>query len=630
MASLRVRSSLALFVITAVSATVMRLMNAHFIVGDVASIREGLPIFLATLVVLGAAGAAALWKTVLPLDRTVAAISAGKSVDEAERRAARKIAGRVSAVVIAVTAAGFLLGPIINIAVVAAQGGAADSTAVFLTLALSLAIGGMSALQTTAFIESTLVAAKLKLGISAMRPEDKEISLGARIMVTALACVAFGAVLSGIVGFGFYRRLGADPAAAASGGGKFILEILVVWAFIALWSVSILRTVGRSIALRVSDVDKRIRELTEGGDLTHRVDLSLFDEIGVLGDGINRFIDSLVALLSSVRGASLSVDAAAASLAAGAQSAEDAIRHLENSASRVREAAAKQTEASSSAGEEIAGVAEAARVVADQVSDQAGFVEESSASITEMAANISSVTRLTVKADELSASLKAVSAEGEAAIRDTTAAIRAVDEASASVTEIVKVIQKISAQTNLLAMNAAIEAAHAGAAGAGFAVVADEVRTLAESSAKSAKEIEALVKDMTAKIGGGVRLADTAANAFHRIAAGVTDNDELVRTIAASMEEQQIGASEILSSINALVEATTRIKDLSQEQKDRSERMREAVEGITSSSSLIKAALQDEAGATESLERVIDLIRTETERNKKSVEALKATVARFE
>lgn len=630
MASLRLRASLTLFVVTAVSAVLMRLINAHFIVGNVAATLDAMPIFVVTIVVLGLAGSAALWRAILPLDRTMEAIAAGKSVEEEQRRSARKIAGRVPSVVIGISAFGFLLGPIINIAMAVGHGAPLGAATIFLTLALSLSIGGMSALQTTALIESALVEAKRMLGISALRAGDREISLAKRIIVTALACIALSAVFSGIVGFGFFRRMSTDASFAAIGSGIFIRELLIVWTFIGLWTFSILRTVARSITLRVGAVDVRIRELTEGGDLTRRVELSLFDEIGVLGDGINRFIDALVSLLSSVRGASGSVAAAAGSLAAGAESAESAIGNLKDSAARVREAATKQTEAGSSAGEEITGVAEAARVVADQVADQAGFVEESSASITEMAANIASVTRLTVKADELSAALKSASAEGEAAIRDTTTAIHAVEEASASVTQIVKVIQKISAQTNLLAMNAAIEAAHAGEAGAGFAVVADEVRTLAESSAKSAKEIEALVKDMAAKISGGVRLSDTAADAFHRIATGVTDNDELVRTIAASMEEQQVGANEILTSINSLVEATTRIKDLSQEQKERSARMREAVEGITSSSSLIEEALQDEAGATQSLERVIELIRTETERNRASVEALKTTVARFE
>jgi methyl-accepting chemotaxis protein len=296
---------------------------------------------------------------------------------------------------------------------------------------------------------------------------------------------------------------------------------------------------------------------------------------------------------------------------------------------RVHEAVGRQSETVSQTQLELEKMAGSIETVAEQVSTQAGFVEQSSASVSEMAANIASVTKLTEKADELAVNLKGISTEGDAAIRDTAIAMREIAEASRAVNDIVRVIQKISSQTNLLAMNAAIEAAHAGEAGRGFAVVADEVRTLAGSSAKSAREIVELIKNMMGKIEAGVARSEKAGASFKRIADGIGDTSELVKTISASMEEQKIGTEEILKSVNSLVDATEKIKSLTIDQRTNSGLMTEAMRKIVEASQLIEEAVQEETGGTQTLARVVALVSQEAEKNKESVTGLEATVNRF-
>ena len=316
-------------------------------------------------------------------------------------------------------------------------------------------------------------------------------------------------------------------------------------------------------------------------------------------------------------------------LTGSADNAKEAVTGLDTSVQAVLDAVQRQSEIVSATEGEIAKLLDSINQVAAKVGEQSGFMDQSSAAMSEMAANIASVSRTAEKADELATALQKASQDGGEALRASIASIAEIEAASRAVRQIIGAISKIAAQTNLLAMNAAIEAAHAGEAGSGFAVVADEVRSLAESSAKSSKEIEGLIRGMAEKTSRGTGLGDRAGEAFERIREGVAQTSELVRTIAASMSEQREGAEEILRSSQSLADATRLIESLAEGQKVQSKGMEQSMLRIVSASNEIFEAVQEETGATQSLGRIVAMVGEEAGHNRERVIGLDEAVSRF-
>jgi methyl-accepting chemotaxis protein len=274
-----------------------------------------------------------------------------------------------------------------------------------------------------------------------------------------------------------------------------------------------------------------------------------------------------------------------------------------------------QTEVVERVGGVIESMLQSVEEVSNQVTIQASYVEESSAAVNEMAASINSVTQVTGQADELATRLLGVASDGSKVVFDAVNAIRELEDSSKAVSNIVTVISNIAAQTNLLAMNAAIEAAHAGESGRGFAVVADEVRNLAEDSAKRAKEVSGLVTSMTDRISTGVELSETAGQAFQRISADIQATSELVKTISSAMAEQKAGTDEILHSTQSLVQATADIKNLASRQRDGGEEMRESLESLVSAASQIKQAVLEQTQGNEEIVRIVNEVSTVSAEN---------------
>lgn len=184
--------------------------------------------------------------------------------------------------------------------------------------------------------------------------------------------------------------------------------------------------------------------------------------------------------------------------------------------------------------------------------NQAAALEETAAAMEEFNITLKNNAENTRVASGLAQTAGSLSGNGEAVAQDAVAAMERVEDSSKKINEITAVIESIAVQTNLLSLNAAVEAARAGAAGSGFAVVASEVRTLAQKSADAAKEITQLIKDSSSAVESGVKLVKDTGSALKEINQEVNNVVAKLNDISKACDEQALGVTEVSEALSAL------------------------------------------------------------------------------
>ncbi|MDR1250388.1 MAG: methyl-accepting chemotaxis protein [Treponema sp.] len=410
------------------------------------------------------------------------------------------------------------------------------------------------------------------------------------------------------------------------------IRLMIGIVLIILLVTALLNTfVFRQVIVRpIHTTVKMLKDISEGGgDLTKRLAVHSRDEIGDMAKYFNFTFDkikTLVAVIKQQNAALMNIGGElSANMTENAAAINQITANIQNLKGQVVNQSAGITETNSTM-EQITAHIERLN---EHIEKQSSSVSRSSSAIEETLANIQSVTQTLVKNADNVNTLAAASEEGRSSLREVVEDIQEIARESEGLMEINGVMQNIASQTNLLSMNAAIEAAHAGEAGKGFAVVADEIRKLAESSGEQSKTISTVLKRIVESINKIDDSTNMVLQKFEAIDLGVRTVSAQEEHIRNAMEEQNAGSKQILDAITQLNSINQVVKSGSVEMLTGSREVIKESRNLESVTQQLSDGMNEMSVGAEQINTAINHVNIISDENKKSINSLMQEVERF-
>ncbi|AEF86720.1 methyl-accepting chemotaxis protein [Treponema primitia ZAS-2] len=397
-----------------------------------------------------------------------------------------------------------------------------------------------------------------------------------------------------------------------------LIGIVITWFFL------------RALFSRLGTVSSILKSVSEGeGDLTKRITIKRMDEIGTLASFFNQTLDKIRNMVVTIKEQTVSLSDIGSELSSNMTETAAAINQITSNIQSIKGQALNQSASVSETSSVMEKVTVNIEKLNSQVEKQTSSVSQSSSAIEEMLANIQSVTQTLVRNAENVEELIAASEVGRTGLQGVSADIQEIARESEGLLEINSVMQNIASQTNLLSMNAAIEAAHAGEAGRGFAVVADEIRKLAENSGQQSKIISDTLKKIKESIDKITKSTNTVLNRFEAIDTGVKTVSDQETHIRNAMEEQGQGSQQILEAIAKLNDITQQVKQGSLEMLEGSKEVINESKNLELVTQEITNGMNEMATGAEQINSAVNRVNTISGDNQEHINTLATEVARF-
>ncbi|MBR7065001.1 MAG: HAMP domain-containing protein [Treponema sp.] len=406
------------------------------------------------------------------------------------------------------------------------------------------------------------------------------------------------------------------------------IAAMLITLIIIIFIFRFISFINSKILIALTNIAKKFTVLAQG-DLTQPMKVFSNDEIGKMAQAYNDMLESFKTLVHAIQTNSNMLADAGADLSANMIQTSSSITQMSSTIESVKQQVLNQATGIEESANTVQNSDKMINHLNNQIESQSTNVTESSAAIEEMVNNIISISRTLDKMDGIIKKLSTATSDGMQSVKIASNAVQKVTEESQTLTEAGNIIQNIANQTNLLAMNAAIEAAHAGETGKGFAIVAGEIRKLANESSRQGQAIFNSLQELSGEITAMTDAATNVLEKFQSISTYTMQAQNMSTQITDAMKQQEIGSREVLASVKEIDEITIDVKNDSTQILQGSREIAKEMEMMNNLTRTIAGSMNEMANGAKQINSAVNVVSDLTQKTKTSIDELANEIKKF-